>query len=368
MTYRLRLFAVALLLATLSGCASPLYYAQAVQGEIEILAKRRPIGEVLADPVTPPEIKHRLELVRRLREFAGRELRLPADRSFHSYADLQRPYALWNVFATPELSLEPKRWCFVVAGCVSYRGYFKRAAAERFAADLKQEGDDVYVGGVPAYSTLGWFSDPVLNTFIDRPEADLAGLLFHELAHQKLYVSGDTAFNESFATAVQLEGVSRWFRQSGDMAKADAYLEKIKRRDEFIRLVLRHRAHLAQVYASDASDTDKRAAKAREFETLHDDYILLKEKWNGYAGFDGWFAGGPNNARLAAINLYSRYLAAFQELLRQQHGDFAAFYRAVQKIARLPQAERDAMLNTLERRTAQADAGRTDAAMAAHSL
>ena len=149
MTFLVRLFAI-LLLAVLSGCAGPLYYAQAVQGEIEILAKRRPIGEVLADPATPPEIKRRLELVQRLREFAGRELQLPADRSFRTYADLQRRYAVWNVFATPALSLEPKKWCFVVAGCVSYRGYFRRAAAEKFAAGLKQDGDDAYAACVPA--------------------------------------------------------------------------------------------------------------------------------------------------------------------------------------------------------------------------
>jgi len=352
----LRPFAV-LLLVVLSGCASPLYYAQAVQGEIEILAKRRPIGEVLADPATPPATKRRLELVQRLREFAGGELKLPVDDSYRTYADLQRPYAVWNVFATPELSLKPRKWCFVVAGCVPYRGYFKRAAAEKFATELKQEGDDVYVGGVPAYSTLGWFSDPVLNTFIDRPEADLAGLLFHELAHQKLYVSGDTAFNESFATTVQLEGVKRWFEQNGNAKTADAYLEKMRRRDEFIRLVLRHRAHLAEVYASDSSNADKRAAKAREFEALRHDYTLLKMKWNGYAAFDGWFAGGLNNARLAAISLYSQYLAAFRQLLRQQHGDFAAFYRAAGKIARLPKKERDSTLSSLEQRATQADAG-----------
>ena len=356
MTHLLRPFAI-LLLVVLSGCASPLYYAQAVQGEFEILAKRRPIGEVLADPATPPATKRRLELVQRLREFAGRELRLPADRSYRTYADLERPYAVWNVFATPALSLKPKKWCFVVAGCVPYRGYFKRASAEKFAAELRQEGDDVYVGGVPAYSTLGWFSDPVLNTFIDRPEADLAGLLFHELAHQELYVGGDTAFNESFATAVQLEGVKRWFGQSGDVKAAEAYLEKIKRRDEFIRLVLRHRAHLAQIYASNTSDAEKRAAKAREFEALRQDYERLKEQWHGYAAFDGWFTGHPNNARLAAINLYSQYLGAFQELLRQQNGDFAAFYRAVEKIARLPKEERDMTLNTLEQQATQTDAG-----------
>lgn len=347
MPYHLRAFAIFLLFAALAGCASPLYYAQAVQGEIEILAKRRPIEEVLADPATPPKTKHQLELVLRLREFASRELRLPDNRSYRAYADIERPYVVWNVFAAPELSLEPKKWCFVVAGCVPYRGYFARAAAERFTAALKRKGYDVYVGGVPAYSTLGWFDDPVLNTFIDRPEADLAGLLFHELAHQKLYVSGDSAFNESFATAVQLEGIKRWFRQSGDTKEAETTLQKIKHREEFIRLVLRHRALLAGIYASNLNDTEKRAAKAREFEALRHDYAALKAKWNGYAAFDGWFAQDLNNAQLSAIGLYTQYVAAFQRLLAQHGGDLAAFYRAARELAQQPKPERDGMLRVL---------------------
>ncbi len=254
---------------------------------------------------------------------------------------------VWNVFATPELSLKPRQWCFIVAGCVPYRGYFTRATAEQFAAKLKQKGYDVYIGGVPAYSTLGWFDDPVLNTFIHRSEADLAGLLFHELAHQKLYVSGDTVFNESFATTMEMEGVKRWFQKNDEARATDNYFEKIQRHEEFFALVLRHRVQLAEVYASKRSDTDKRAAKARELAALRHDYALLKKKWNGDTAFDNWFKQDLNNAHLAAIGLYSQYVSAFQTLLVQQGGNLADFYRAVEKIANLPKADRARVLQSL---------------------
>jgi predicted aminopeptidase len=347
MTLVFRTLALILLIAVLSGCASPAYYAQAISGQLEILAKRRPVEEVLNDPATPAQTRHQLELVRRLRDFASRELLLPDNRSYRTYADLERPFAVWNVYAAPELSLEPKRWCFLVAGCVPYRGYFARDQAEQFAASLKQKGYDVYVGGVPAYSTLGWFNDPLLNTFIQRPEADLAGLLFHELAHQKIYVSGDSAFNESFATVIELEGVKRWFEQSGNAKEAEAYRLKIQRREEFTALVLKHRARLKEIYDSTLSDAEKRAAKARVFEELRTDYAKLKSGWNGYAAFDNWFKQGINNANLAAIGLYSQYVAAFQKLLAQQAGDLAAFYGAVEEIKSMPAADRDMVLQKI---------------------
>jgi len=346
MTLVLRLFAPFLLITVLSGCASPLYYAQAISGQLEILAKRRPIEEVLSDPATPAQTRDQLKLVQRLRDFAIQELALPDNQSYRRYADLDRPFAVWNVFAAPELSLEPKKWCFIVAGCVPYRGYFARDKAEQFAANLKQKGYDVYVGGVPAYSTLGWFSDPLLNTFIHRPEAELAGLLFHELAHQKIYVSDDSAFNESFATVVELEGVKRWFQQSGNTKEAEAYRQKIQRREEFTALVLKHRAHLKEIYASTLIDAEKRMAKARVFEELRNDYAKLKTIWNGYSAFDNWFNQDLNNAHLAAIGLYSQYVAAFQTLLAQHGGDLAAFYREVERLAQLPPDERAVVLQT----------------------
>ena len=346
MTLVLRLFAPFLLITVLSGCASPLYYAQAISGQLEILAKRRPIEEVLSDPATPAQTRDQLKLVRRLRDFAIQELALPDNQSYRRYADLDRPFAVWNVFAAPELSLEPKKSCFIVAGCVSYRGYFARDKAEQFAASLKQKGYDVYVGGVPAYSTLGWFNDPLLNTFIHRSEAELAGLLFHELAHQKIYVSGDSAFNESFATVIELEGVKRWFQQSGNAKEAEAHRQKIQRREEFTALVLKHRAHLKEIYASTLIDAEKRMVKARVFEELRNDYAKLKTIWNGYSAFDNWFKQDLNNAHLAAIGLYSQYVAAFQALLAQHDGDLAAYYREVERLAQLPPDERAVVLQT----------------------
>jgi predicted aminopeptidase len=340
MKYFLRFFALFLLFAVFAGCASPLYYAQAVSGQIEILTKRRPVEEVLADPATTPEIRRQLDLVQRLREFASRELLLLDNRSYRSYADLDRPFAVWDVFAAPELSLEPKKWCFIVAGCVSYRGYFARDKAEQFAAGLKQKGYDVYVGGVLAYSTLGWFNDPLLNTFINRSEAELAGLLFHELAHQKIYVSGDSAFNESFATMIELEGVKRWFQQSGNTKEAEAYRQKIKRREEFTALMLKHRTRLKEIYASDLSDAEKRLAKIRVFDELRNDYAKLKTSWNGYAAFDNWFAQDLNNAHLIAIGLYTQYVAAYQALLAQRGGNLADFYREVERLVQLLPDER----------------------------
>ncbi|MCR4346375.1 MAG: aminopeptidase [Sulfuricaulis sp.] len=333
-----------LLLAFVTGCANPGYYLHAISGQIEILNKRRPVEEVLNDPVTTPQTRQQLKLVQCLRDFASSELGLPDNRSYRTYADLERPFVVWNVFATPELSLEPKQWCFVFAGCVSYRGYFARDKAERFAANMKQEGHDIYVGGVPAYSTLGWFNDPLLNTFIHRSEADLAGLLFHELAHQVLYVSGDTAFNESFATVVELEGVKRWFERHGTSQQAQAYRQKIQRRDQFTALVLQHKTRLTETYITNLSATEKRAAKTRVFGELRNDYAILKASWGGYTDYDKWFSQDLNNAHLAAIGMYSKYVTAFQKLLAQQQGDLTTFYRAVEEIAKLPKAERATVL------------------------
>ena len=346
MTLVFRRFALLLLIAVLSGCASPLHYAQAISGQLEILAKRRPVEEALNDPATSALTKHQLKLAQRLRDFASQELALPDNHSYRRYADLDRPFAVWNVFATPELSVEPKQWCFIVAGCVPYRGYFARDKAEQFAASLKQNGYDVYVGGVPAYSTLGWFNDPLLNTFIHRSEAELAGLLFHELAHQKIYVNGDSAFNESFATVIELEGVKRWFQQSGNAKEAEAYRLKIQRREQFTALVLKHRTRLKEIYASGLSDAEKRLAKMQVFGELRNDYATLKADWGGYAVFDNWFAQDLNNAHLIAIGLYTRYVAGFQALLAQHGGDLATFYREVERLAQLPPDERAVVLQT----------------------
>jgi predicted aminopeptidase len=345
MKYLLRLLSLLLLFAVIGACASPGYYLHAVSGQIELLNKRRAVEEVLNDPATDQQTRQQLELVRRLRDFASRELGLPDNRSYRTYTDLERPFVVWNVFATPELSLEPKQWCFVFAGCVAYRGYFAQDKAEKFAAGLEQDGYDIYVGGVPAYSTLGWFNDPLLNTFIHRTEADLAGLLFHELAHQVVYAGGDSAFNESFATVVELEGVNRWFERHGTAPQAEAYRQKIRRREQFTALVLKHKARLSEIYASNLGDAEKRAAKQRIFGELRNDYAALKTGWGNHADFGKWFEQDLNNAHLAAVGMYHQHVAAFQKLLAQRNGDLTAFYRAVKEMANLPRAERDTKLN-----------------------
>lgn len=334
-------------LLLLAGCANFSYYAQAIGGQMDILAKSRPIDEWIEDPATTSETRQKLATVLTLREFATRELGLPDNRSYRSYADLERPFAVWNVFATPELSLQPKEWCFVVAGCVSYRGYFTQESADQFAAVLRQQGDDVYVGGVATYSTLGWFNDPMLNTVLKRSETEIAGILFHELAHQKLYVKDDSAFNESFATVVELEGVKRWLQKQGKPEEFQRYQKNIKRREEFVALVLRHRERLDKIYATNLNDNEKRATKARILAELRKDYLALKTGWGGYEGYDNWFAQGLNNARLVSIGLYHQHAAAFQKLLTRQRDDLTLFYHAVEEMVRQPKEKRDSALSEL---------------------
>ena len=347
--------AALVLAAALGGCSAtdgPGYYWQSVVGHLEVINRRRPVAELIADPATDPGLRARLERAREIRTYASRELGLPANGSYAAYTDLQRPFVLWNVFATPELSLALERWCFPVAGCVAYRGYYDREAAERFADILRGRGLEAHVGGVPAYSTLGWFDDPLLSSFIQYPEAELARLIFHELAHQVLYVSGDTTFNESFATAVEEAGVERWLARRADPALERAYREQSARREAFVALLRRYKDTLAAVYAREVDDDTKRAGKRATFDALRADYALLRAGWGGFAGYDRFFAQGPTNPQLAAVGAYNDLLPAFREMLRREGGDLPAFYAAVRALSALPRAERDARLRALGGRPA----------------
>ncbi|HEX8963413.1 MAG TPA: aminopeptidase [Rhodocyclaceae bacterium] len=327
--------------AMLSGCASPGYYLQAIGGQIEILRASRPIDEAIADPSLSPATRQRLETASRMRDFASRELGLPDNRSYRKYADLHRPYVTWNVFAAKPLSVEPKRWCFPVAGCVSYRGYFSEAEARKFAAGLRAEDYDVFVAGIPAYSTLGWFSDPLLNTFIHYPDSELARIIFHELAHQVVYVSGDTAFNESFAVTVEEAGVHRWIDAYGTPAEREEFDRREQHRRDFEALVTGARSRLDAIYQSHQPDAAKLAEKKIALEQLQADYRIIRDRrWGGYKGYDRWFAIGINNATLASIGLYLQDVPAFQSLLAENGGDLPRFYAAVRKLADLPRAER----------------------------
>lgn len=331
----------------LSGCAEITYYAQAVTGHLGIMLNSRTLEQVMDDPATPPETRARLERAREMRDYASRVLKLPENRSYRIYTDLGRPAALWNIFAAPELSLELKTWCYPVAGCVGYRGYFSRARADTHAKELRAEGYEVFVGPVSAYSTVGWFNDPLLNTVLKRPDPELAGVLFHELAHQRLFLPSDTAFSESFATAVEIEGVRRWLTDQGKPEEFTNYMERLKRREQFMELVLRYRKQLETLYASAKPDEAKRAEKARTFDELRRDYTALKASWGGYSGFDAWLTSGElNNARMGAVGVYHQHVPAFQALLVKLNGDFEAFYLEAERIAKLKFAERTTLLAT----------------------
>ena len=336
-------------LLLVSGCASLEYYAQAVGGHLEVMRLAVPIEERLREADTPEPLRAKLARVLAIREFASRELALPDNGSYRRYADIGRPFVVWNVFAAPEFSVKPVESCFLFAGCVSYRGFYSEEAAQRHSASLADKGYDVYVGGVAAYSTLGWLSDPVLSTFIHYPESEVARIVFHELAHQLVYVKGDTMFNESFAATVEEEGVHRWLEREGTPAQRAAHEDSRRRRSEFVALVMKYRAELAAFYDRPAEPEEKRAGKRRLFSAMQDEYRSLKASWGGFAGYDRLFARGANNALLASVASYSELVPAFRALLVQKHGDLPGFYAAVRELAKLDKPERDARLAVLAR-------------------
>jgi len=334
---------IAVIVTLLAGCSSVDYYLQSIEGQVRLLWARQAIADMIADPATPPPLKARLERVLAIREFASRELQLPDNPSYRSYADLQRPFVVWNVFAAAEFSVEPRKWCFLIVGCVNYRGYFAQAEAEAYARGLRSEGLDVFVSGVPAYSTLGWFDDPVLNAFVNYPEHALSRLIFHELAHQVVYVKGDTEFNESFATAVETEGVRRWIARHGtDKMRAEFDLSQ-QRRMQFRELAYRYRERLADLYRLPIAREEMRVRRAQAFSGMQRDYELLKSQWGGFAGYDRFF-DHPNNAHLASVAIYTGLVPQFQQLIAKHDGDLAAFYAEVKALAALDKAERAARL------------------------
>jgi predicted aminopeptidase len=331
----------------LVGCSAVEYYWQGIAGQLDLMSRSKPIPEV-AESTPDPALRDRLRQVQRIRAYASRELALPDNGSYTRYADLGRPFVVWNVFATPELSLNPRQWCFPVAGCVAYRGYFAEADARTEAARLAAENLDVHVSGVPAYSTLGYFDDPVLSTFIRYREAEVARLIFHELAHQVVYVKDDSAFNESFAVAVEEEGLARWLVGQAERTDAVQFAADVARaqrlRAEFRSLVRSTRGRLDALYASDATEADKRAGKAMAFAEMRIEYERMKAGWDGAPGFDRWFTAGANNAGIAAAGLYADRVPQFAALLRAEGGDLPRFYGRVKELAGLPKPERDASL------------------------
>lgn len=327
----------------LGSCSSAEFYWQGISGQLDLLRRAQPIPEVL-DSAQDPGVKHKLERVLAIRDYASRELGLPDNDSYRRYSDLGRRYVLWNVFATPELSLTPRQWCFPVAGCVNYRGYFAEADAQAEATRLGATGDDVHVGGVPAYSTLGYFADPMPSTFLRYPDFEIARLIFHELAHQVVYAKDDTVFNESFAVTVEEEGVRRWLAAQHDPELEAQFAISQRYREGFAALIEHTRAKLAAVYGGEADDAAKLEAKGAVFDGMRAEYAQLKQAWGGSAAYDSWFAQGPNNASIAAVGLYTQKVPQFQALLAAEGGDLPRFYARVKVLAALPKAERDTAL------------------------
>lgn len=334
---------ILILTGLLSGCSGLAYYSQAVNGHLEILASTRPIQELVNDPATDSALRIKLEQTKLIRDFASRELALPDNDSYRHYVDLGRPFVVWNVSAASEFSLRPEQWCMPIVGCVSYRGFYDRQAAEQLATEMRQQGFDTYVSGVPAYSTLGYFSDPVLNTFLRFGDGEVARLIFHELAHQRVYVAGDTAFNESFAVTVELEGVRRWLTRNGK-PEAATYAAHRQRERQFADLVAIYRDKLGEVYAAKLSVEAKRQAKAKVIADLRSAYGELKATWNGYSGYDKWFEVDLNNAKIAALAVYTQLVPAFQALLEAEDHNLSRFYARVEALAGLSKPERLAAL------------------------
>lgn len=335
----------ALTAIVLGGCAG--YYLQAAAGQAALMRARQPMERVLADPETPPELRRQLLVVDGALLFARVELGLPASASYRHYADLQRPYVVWNVVAAPEFSLEPREWCYPVAGCTTYRGWFSEVRARESAVALAAKGDDVFVGGVAAYSTLGWFDDPVLNTMLDDDDNAVAGLLFHELAHQRLYVPDDTPFNEGFATLVEEEGTRRWLVSRNDQSGLCRFHLRQSRRAAALAVLAELRAVLAAIYSGDAPDEERRRQRTVAFDQARAAYAALRAGWTAPPWFDGWFAPGLNNARLAALSSYEELVPAFENLLAREGGDLARFYASAEALGALDPAQRANALQEL---------------------
>ncbi len=354
MTRYLKIAGATLLSCIFGGCAQLGYYAQAMQGQMSLLSSAKPIDAWLVDPGTSDTLKAQLIRTREIRAFAVRELALPDNGSYKSYADLKRPYVMWNVVAKPELSLKPVQWCFPVAGCVDYRGYYQNGDAEHFAADLRKQAYDVRVSGVPAYSTLGWFNDPVLSSFITLPDAEVARMVFHELAHQVAYAPGDSPFNEAFATAVEEIGVSQWLDAHGDPAIREQYRVYRQRKQDFLELLSRYRHQLEALFEGPETVDEKRVRKTLLFEAMKQDYQTMKSgPWGGYAGYDRWFSGPMSNAHFALISTYQDLVPAFQNLYARS-GSLSHFYGSVKALTKLDKSQRRSALASMLPSPAQA--------------
>ena len=333
----IRQLALLCVATALSGCAVPFYW-QAIGGQLELMRKRTPIEKLVDDPAVDSALRAKLSSVAAIRRFAVDELGLPDNKSYTTYVALDRSYVVWNVVAAKEFSVDPERWCFPFAGCVAYRGFFARDKAERFQAELTAEGLDTYSGGSTAYSTLGYFADPVLSTMIVGGEQYVASLLFHELAHQKLYIKGDSEFSEAYATTIEEYGTERWLTTHGTPADIDRYRQRRQRGADFGALIAAQQSRLREVYVRGDSPETKRSSKRAAFETLQSDYVALKSRWGGNSEYDAWFAQPLNNATLAAVATYTRWLPVLRTRLESRA--LEGFYADTAALAGLTNDER----------------------------
>jgi len=345
----------ALLTGALCGLLGGCYLMQAATGEYRLLHARVPIATLIAAPGTSPALRARLTEAHAAREFASQELSLPDNESYQSYADIGRPFVVWNVVAAPEFSLLPKSWCFPVAGCVAYRGYFHERRARDLALELEARGFDVVVEGVPAYSTLGKFADPVISSMLRYDDDELAATIFHELAHQLIYVRNDSEFNEAFATTVEEVGLTRWLERQGEAQRIDRFHTEQQREAALLALLRPARARLAGLYESGARLSELRTGKQRILAELAADIRALERRQGvNYPVYDQWIAAGLNNAQLAAVATYYDCVPGFKRLLAADNNDLTRFYAAVRALAREPRAERHAQLCGAQSPAAQA--------------
>lgn len=345
----LRLLLLCLVAASASGCGTLGYYAQLAQGQWQLLASRQPVQKLIDNPSTDAASRDRLRLSQQARDFASAHLDLPDNQSYRLIVPLDRPYVVWNLFATGEFSVEPVTHCFPIAGCVAYQGFYREAAAQKAAARMARQGKDTFVGGVDAYSTLGWFADPLLSNMLAWPEDRLVSLIFHELAHQQFYLKGDTTFNESYASFVEREGLRQWQAAQGRSPQQD---NEAALRDGVAALVLQTRERLKNLYRQPLPKESMRRLKAEEFARLRRDYRLWRQRhWPAEHGYDHWVEGDLNNASLLPFRLYDGRVDAFAQLFENSARNWPAFYAAVRRLGRLDTAARE---HALDRLAAQA--------------
>jgi predicted aminopeptidase len=334
---------------SVAGCTSVSYYAESLGGHVKLMSAKKDVARLIADPSTPAKLRAQMISAKAIRQFAIDELALPDNNSYRTYVDVGPEAVSWAVFAAPEFSLTPKAWCFAVFGCVPYRAYFSKKRAIELAAELQGQGLDVHIGGVTAYSTLGWSSDPLLSTMFAGDDIYLAETVFHELAHQLIYINDDSVFNESFAVAVETVGTRQWLRAHGNTAGLSRYEADRKRRADFVALVSRTQGELRQIYDGSATAEGKRAAKAAVIETLRTRYKQMRDgRWGGYRGYDAWFATPINNAKLAAVAVYSDQVAGFMRLFELCGGDYPQFYAAVRQLGAVEKAKRGEALDAAD--------------------